>query len=270
MKAIKFAGVILALSAVSAMATDGVITWNVAGATAYETTDAYIEFFVNVDVTGNNQGLATFLYDIAITKVAGPAGGAVVGGYINNWPTLDWGAYLKDTQGYKSGATPIRGTIIDGGANGGPGINVLPSTGTLDTPGFIADVGAGILAWDPLIQGTKAWTGTHQWGVGMASRKDTLLVNPAGDYMVNYGYWTVADFVATNGEGIYKIEVLPKNGAVLLAEKNLNVADTGVTQTLALSDVVGNSLIFQVGVPEPATLLLLAGAGAFIRRRRHA
>lgn len=261
MKAIKFAVVILALSAVSAMATDGVVTWSIDMPKTLITpgVDTYFDFFVNVEVTGNNQGLANFQNDIRIRKVSTDTN---IVGHPTGW---DWGNYWTP---YKSPATDLHGVITSGALAGGPGLTTLPNLGFQTVGGFIDDVGAGLLDWDPVRKPLKSWIGTHQWGIGMASRKAELLVNPAGDYLVNYGYWDVASFIAANGEGIYKIEVLPVSAAVLLAEKDLNVADSGVT---AVADsVVGGSIIFQVGVPEPATLLLLASAGAFIRRRRHA
>ena len=284
MKAIKFAGVILALSAVSAMATDGVVTWSVGfnkandlelGMPLYETTGMNIGFFVNVAVTGDNQGLANFLNDISITKVSGPVpGDPLVGGYINNWPTNTWGTPQVNTRGFKSPATSTKGTIEKGGLFGGPGLNVLPSLGTKDTPGYIADVGAGILDWDPLrlVSGYygDTWEGTHQWGVGLASRKSALLVNPDADYMANFAYFPVADFVATNGQGVYRIDVNGRGAAVLSSGLDLNQPASGVLTTLTDASIVDGSAFFAVGVPEPTTLLLLAGAGAFIRRRRHA
>jgi hypothetical protein len=268
MKAIKFAVVILALSAVSAMATDGVVTWSIdmPKTVVDPNVDTYFDFFVNVDVTGNNQGLAIFQNDIAITKLSGPG----AGGYIVGHPTaFDWGAYWTP---YKSPSTAVHGTIVDPASAGGPGLTTLPQLGDLTFDGFIDDIGAGILDWNPVRQEGKVWAGVQQWGVGLASRKADLLVNPAGDYLVNYGYWTVGDFVAAQGgmpaaAGTYKIELLPVSAAVLLAEKDLNLVDSGVT---ALADGInGASVIFTI-VPEPATMLLLAGAGAFIRRRRHA
>jgi hypothetical protein len=275
MKAIKLAGVILALSAVSVMASDGVVTWNVSmtapgtgvgGVPQVAATDSYIEFFVNVGVTGNNKGLASFQNDMRIRKVSTDTN-------VNGNPSLTWGNYYKNSKGFKSPATGVRGVVTDGGMVGGPGLDVLPSLGIANATGFIDDIGTGILDWDPLRLNAKgsAWEGKHQWGVGLDSRKAELLVDPAGDYMVNYGYWNVANFLAANGEGLYKIEILPVGASVLSAEADLTVPGSGVTTTLAGGDIVGESFVFQVGdVPEPATLLLLAGAGAFIRRRRHA
>ena len=95
MKRITLAGIIVVLCAGGATATDGVVTWDIAmpKTTINPAVDSYIEFFVNVEVTGNNQGLGTFVNDIAITKLAG-AGPATPGEYINDHPVMSWGNYL--------------------------------------------------------------------------------------------------------------------------------------------------------------------------------
>lgn len=261
MKAIKFAVVILALSAVSAMATDGVVTWSIdMPSTSIDPgVDTYFDFFINVEVTGNNQGLAFFQNDIRIRKVSTDTN------IVGHPTSFGWSYWMGGA--YKSPSSVLQGSVVDSAAAGGPGLGTKVKTlGYQNAPGFIDDVGAGILDWNPVRLDGKAWTGDHQWGIGMASRKANLLVNPAGEFLVNYGYWTMASWLASNPlPGDYRIEVLPVTASVLLAEKDLNVPDTGV---MAVADsVVGASMVFTI-IPEPATLLLLAGAGAFIRRRR--
>lgn len=101
----------------------------------------------------------------------------------------------------------------------------------------------------------------------MASRKAALLVDPSGQYMVNYGYWNVADFVAANGLGTYKIELLPANARLLRADVDLNIATDG-NVGWQCNQINGASVLFTV--PEPMTLAMLALVAPLLRRRRRA
>lgn len=101
----------------------------------------------------------------------------------------------------------------------------------------------------------------------MASRKADLLVDPSGKYLVHCGYWNVADFVAANGLGTYKIDLLPAYAGVLRAEVDLNLP-TDANVTWQCSQINSASVLFTV--PEPMTLATLALAAPLVRRRRRA
>lgn len=262
MRAVQLSSIIVALVSSAAMATDGVVTWSISmpNATIDPAVSTYVDFLITVGVTGDNQGLASFQYDLALTKISGPGAGSSVVGH----PTLDWGSAWNPYQAFP---TEARGTIVDAATAGGPGLGSgFVSLGTTTTDGFFDDIGAGMGdLWDPFRLEGKRWIGTHQWGVGMASRKADLLVDPAGDYLVNYGYWNLTDFLAANGPGIYKIEVLPVAASVLKAELDLTFGKSDVTEPA--DQIIGASLTFPPIVPDPATLLLLAAATALLRRR---
>lgn len=250
------------LSAAPSMATDGVVTWSVEMPKRQINVgvDTTFDFFVNVSVTGENQGLASFCNIVAITKdelTPVPA-------FINGQPVWDWGERWLP---YKSPATWGCGMVVDSGLTGGPGLGSEYHTlGYMGRDGWIDDVTATIGAWDPLRNEGDQWRGVHQWGVGLDSRKSALLVDPTGDYLINYGYWTVADFVAANGPGQYSITVIPVFASVLKAELDLNGLTSGVPDVAATT--VGASMEFTVYVPEPGTLSLMAVATLLLRRRR--
>lgn len=261
MRAVQLGSIIVALIASAVMATDGVVTWNISmpNATIDPAVSTYVDFLITVSVTGDNQGLASFQYDLALTKVSGPGAGSSVVGH----PTLDWGSAWDP---YQAMGIEARGTIVDDALAGGPGLGSgLASLGNTAADGFFENVGAGMSnTWDPFRKEGRSWVGTHQWGVGLSSRKGSLLVDPTGDYLVNYGYWNLTDFLADNGPGIYKIEVLPVAASVLKAGLDLNFGKSDVTQPA--DQILGASLTFPPIVPEPATLLLVATT-VLLRRR---
>jgi hypothetical protein len=284
MRAIKYAGLVAVLLAPVAMATTADITYTVVGAAfdpSFNPIDIngipatppapypvnengnYIAWTMSVAVTGDNQGLAGFLVDLGVA-----ADGAQMGTWapIYMGPKSDpfaryWSAV------YKAPGAAATGTVKDPGGAGGPGLNVLPSLGdeAAGDVAFIAQMGAALLDWNPRVYNAKSgWSGDQVWGVGLDSRKTVMLqAGAAGTYDLISGYIYTAGLPA----GKYNVMLLPTGSAVLKSGIDLNSAQSGVTQAVATSNLhaVGFSFII---VPEPATMLLLAGAGLLVRRRR--
>ncbi|MBN1491581.1 MAG: hypothetical protein JXA69_16835 [Phycisphaerae bacterium] len=264
MNSIKLAGVVLVLSVATALATDSLVTWNISVPNGLTPgVDNYFDFFVNVEVTGDNQGLASFEYDLMFSKF-------VDGQWqtIDVHPTFTWGSYYAASRGYKSPATTLCGTVIESALQGGTGLGSgYADPGNTYHPGIIDGVRAGVLVWDALRQDGKVWAGVNQWGVGLDSRKAALLNDPAGPYMINHGYWSLADLgpepFYLNGNKL-RIEVVPVAASVLRSEVDLNVSPTNFSQSV---DGMTGDVWYS---PEPTTLLLLVAAAPLLRRRRDA
>jgi hypothetical protein len=285
MKAIKFAGlvaILLAPAAMAVVATD--VTYTVRGEAfdpsfnpidinAIPMTPAqpypdnqlgnYISWAISVDVTGDNQGMAGIIINMGVAPQGAPMGtwapinmGPKIDSFSRYWPAV-----------YKAPGAGAAGTVKDPAGAGGPGLNVLPSLGdeAAGDVAFIEQLGAGVLDWNPRLYNSKSgWSGDQVWGVGMASRKTVLLqAGDAGTYDLFAGY------IYTDGlpAGTYDVMILPRSSAVLKPGINLNLAQQGVTQDVPKENLHAVGFSFTI-VPEPATLVLLAGAALLYRRRR--
>jgi len=75
--------------------------------------------------------------------------------------------------------------------------------------------------------------------------------------------------------GLYTIELAPQEQKLLLAGVELDddgnggvVTSDNVLFSVDPLDVAGDDLVIEILVPEPTSLLLIAGAGLLLRRRR--
>ncbi len=266
MKVVKIAGAVALVLASSAMAATGVIEWSLRGSNTNDLTmvdplvDPYVSWTASVVVTGNNFGMAGFLADLG---VYGPAPIAT------EVPrTITEGEFAAVFKAPGSSAT---GTVKDNASAGGPGMDVLPSVGFPNgAVAYLAQMQAAHLDWKARAYVTytgggtrKKWVGDDTWGVGLDSRKSVLLQDPEGLYDIIGG---VLD-VSTWPVGTYKVKWMPAStgNSVLRPDVNLNVDQIG---NITSQDVIVTGAEFEFTIiPEPATLLLLASAGLFIRRR---
>jgi len=106
---------------------------------------------------------------------------------------------------------PTSGARVDAsGSHGGAGISDGSNHGYNDTPGALVQFGSGYLNWaawrykTSLIPSGRGWTGEHTWGVGLDSRKQTLLVETEDSYKLNSGWLDTTDL--TPGHYILTLE----------------------------------------------------------------
>ncbi len=231
----------LAMTAPAALATDGVVTWNLtvepttidAGATS-----KIITWRSSVVVTGDNQGLASFVYGVGVKDSAG------------NWIKVTLDKAQWETVYAVAGASgkPTEpATIPDEGNVGGPGMKTFPSVGYNDKEGYLSQcAGSYPPDWDPWRKGSgTAWTGSATWGVGLDSRKGTLLANPSGAYLVQFGTVDVSSLAA----GTYTVVLIPDSAKVLNAGVDLSkVQSAGFSTTVPKASINGASATFTVGV----------------------
>jgi len=240
MRKIKIAGSILLLCAAveSPAATDGVITWTLTTTTPVIDPsipgDQYVTWYSAVTVTGNNQGLGGFTYNIEVRDAANNLANT----------TLEPASWQMVFGVAGSAGKPAEGAgVNDPGALGGAGMNVFALTGTSTSPGKLEGLAAYYLTWDPWRPDTSnpsQWTGTQSWGVGLASRKDYLLLDPAGNYDIQWGRIPVAGLPA----GTYTVSLIPTNGVVLNNDLDLSQPlDQSVTRPATSQ---GDSFTFQI------------------------
>lgn len=253
MKAVKIAGLAVALMAATAAAqTTGMVNYNLTAtaSTNQEFAPLTIEWAMDVVVTGNNQGLAQYVADLSLVRVdQGPAQSVPV--------ALGLADFTKSFN--VAGNAPSGATVTTGYLQGGPGMG-LGTAGNADTPGTLVGFGAGF---------TPPWTYTpkasrYTPGVGLASATGMLHADAHGKFTLNNGVIEVPTGLAA---GVYRLVLTAGQTNVLNAGLNLLTnLDVGYATP---ADKAGDVFEFEI-VPEPATLLLLAGAGLFIRRRRTA
>ena len=134
MNALKPAVVVSLCLVTPMMATDGHVSLGVYGI-AYDSlfnplpdlylgpaTTHYINWHITVEVTGNNRGLGGFLIDLGIK---GRDGSFLSGDAKYSMPAGMWTANVYNVPGPGG-----PGTVVDAGKAGGPGMNIMPTTGT--------------------------------------------------------------------------------------------------------------------------------------------
>lgn len=247
MKAMKVFGLAVALTAGTAMGAT--VNYNVTSTMAGQTIAAGtpVDWTLSlVTSEGDNQGVAVFVADLLFI---GP-GGSLVN------KTLDVAEWVYSFNYLNKGPA----TFADTGRLGGAGMGGIQSTGNNAMPGKLEGFGAGYaVPWDPVRWTGKAYTGNMVWGVGMESRKSVLLWDPSGNYDMAAGVLDTSDLP----DGLYTVKVVPGNTNILQAGLNLDEPLSGNFASPATG--VGSEFTFYI--PEPTTLLLLAGAGLLIRRR---
>jgi len=277
MKAVKFAGLVLMVLSSASMAST--VAWDVyttnnttiaAGATTSITIRASVK--VLPDNTADNQGLGSFKFNLACWKPGS------VGTTLVQLPAAApaWApVYSVDTPDPENpGKLGSNKTITTAGVDGGLGMDVLASTGTVDTAKmWVQDVGASMSTyWQEGQAGPLRWdadntmaVGKAVWGLGLDSQKSRLMASTSKPFDVVT--WKISVTTAGTGTwapGTYTVQLVAGDVSVLTAGLDLNTFQPGSVITPAVA--TGDTLTFTV-LPEPTTLLLLAGAGLFYRRR---
>ncbi len=134
------------------------------------------------------------------------------------------------------------------------------SAGTVSTKGKIAGISAGYgLPWQ---------YPRYTRGIGLPGFEGVLMGQAAGTpYVTNDGTIPTDELPL----GTYTVKLVVDSTFVLKTYKGTTTTvlnwDTTLTALPSQSAVkVGSQFVFEI-VPEPATMLLLAGAGLFLRRR---
>lgn len=283
-RAVLFAGLAVMLVASAVTATPSQVTWNARASAVNSEGDVnltaidnsnladpvYLTWTTSVGVTGDNQGLA----------------GAVVSMGIKSVATDDWAPYTQASDflsfpsvyiapGAMAGPFPKVGRINNVADDGGPGGFTGSSKGTSDPAKlFVSQMMAtpGSLDWVARRYRTTPpparWVGDKVWGVGLDSRKTTLLAfGNSGTYDFIEGIIDLTGWAP----GTYHAEfLLSEMGATVLAtgiDLNTDQVSVPVDQVAGENLRAGDVFEFTI-VPEPATLLLLGAAGLLYRRRR--
>ncbi|MGB9624930.1 MAG: PEP-CTERM sorting domain-containing protein [Phycisphaerae bacterium] len=286
MKAIGFAGLVALLLASSVMGASAVI-WH-ARAVAFDgdgnpidmgapinpadyPTGVWLQWDVYCDVTGDNQGLFGAVVSMGVQNVATGAWAPV--------PQLDENLYQPAV--YKAPGTAVNGSVADPAGAGGAGAGRGAAKGWPDIYGrfYIDQMGMGYLEWNARRYKTtipKGWIGDQQWGVGRADRKAAILRDgPDGYYDLAEGVIEITSLPAGTYKSVFDMPVI--TSSVIDLGTNLNTDQPALPATAVTTHggtsgndwlLAGNYFQFTI-VPEPATLLLLAGA-ALLYRRRHA
>ena len=266
--------------------TDGVVTWNTRAVVfdgdgnlidigapinpANYPAGVWLQWTVSCVVTGNNQGLAGAVVSMAVKDVTQPFG---------VWAPVDQDpGNLSLSAVYKAPGAAVNGTVADNAGAGGLGAGAGASKGYPAIGVFYVDqMGMGYLDWTARRYKTtipKGWVGNQQWGMGLDSRKAAILRDgAAGTYDLAEGFIEITSLPP----GTYQSVIVLKDqnnravttSKVLDAGQDLNQDWPAVDMTEITGDNLraGDTFSFTI-VPEPATLLLLAGAGLLARRRR--
>jgi len=291
MKAIGFAGLVALLLASSVMGANTVI-WS-SRAIAFDgdgnpidmgapinpadyPSGVWLQWDVYCDVTGDNQGLFGAVVSMGVKEVSAPMG---------VWaPVHQDDENLAQPQVFKAPGVGVNGSVADDASAGGVGAGKGAAKGWA-APGdvfFVAQMGMGYLDWSPWRYKTtvpKGWIGKQQWGVGLASRKAAILRDGVdGYYDIGEGYIDISSLPP----GTYRSVIVLNDqdgrpittSSVINSGQNLNTDLPSLEATVVTPAGTGGNLLttgdyfeFTI-VPEPATLLLLAGAALLYRRRR--
>ena len=300
MKMVKFAGIISLLAVSAAMATDGVITINVGayagGASILPNTGTapvQAKWAVDVVVTGDNMGLGSFQFALGVY----PKGKERMSGWevaqvgfvgaeqdlpvitTNTVTGRQWTRNVYKSE--QAGSVASKSRIVDDATNGGPGLDVFAKSGyPVAGVAYLDQVGGAYLNTNEEIYWASVgiYTGTTKWGVGRDEKKgDLLRLGSAGKYYILNGVFDVR----TWAPGTYELCALIPPGqtsgmSVINAGSDLNYdPDDPPLDPLPMpkTDLTSVPGAMQMGqwefivTPEPATLLLLAGAGLLYRRR---
>ncbi len=215
-----------------------------------------LEWHVAVSVAGGNQGLGGCNYSLFLGPDDGPGPGLDgVWGTDDDENLVDialdtaWWSEVYAVAG-AGGKPEVGAEVRAGGSAGGPGMNVLPSTGYNSRPGTLLQIGTGHLDWDPWRYATTPpparWRGTHTWGVGLADRKDELLLDIDGDYELSVGWIDTTNLAP----GHYVLVLVPGETAMVLRpDVDLSVPQIGSVVTYAASVSGPVSTEFDVTAP---------------------
>ncbi len=240
MKAAKTTALLVACIAMQARGNN--VSWTLTGPAQVGVGEP-VAWEASLEVTGENQGLAGYAFNIIVGPGAGPTPGAD-----GQWGTADdqnlanveippatFNSIFQVT-----GSSPPPGSVDKTGGAGGPGMNVLPypGKGTL-IRGELLQVGASYLDW-AAYPGQNGQTA----GVGMASRKGSLLANPGGTYALNAGIIPTT----TLAPGTYTVLLIPVATRTLRPDLNLTQNQQGFIMQPATA--TGSSFTFSLAVPD--------------------
>lgn len=276
-RAIRYAGcaVIVLLSAPLAIATDANVEWSLRGvATNSNGTitypllgippgDTWLNWTLSVRVTGDNMGLSGYVLELGIRSLSGGYWAPYYPAVAGDPDSISWCPVYKSAR--MSG-----GTIKDSGDAGGPGLDALPGLGIVHRydEAYISEMAAALLEFTPYVKTKNGWSGAQTWGVGLDSRKSTLLMNPDGTYDIEQGYIDMTGWAP----GYYRVELIVREADVIKSGLSLNSGEpqSGIIYQVPLANQTVRSFEFSPNIPEPATLLLVAGGALLYRRRRTA
>lgn len=239
MKALNLAGMIVLLAVAPTLAND--VTWTLVG-TSQVTAGQPVTWQAYVQVSGQNQGLAGYAFNIAVGPGTGPTAGpdGVWGtGDDENLSPVQLSPATFESVFQVSGSSPPPGNVTQTGSAGGPGMNVLPQVGTNSLiPGELLQVGASYIDW-AAFPGSDGQTA----GVGVAGQEANLLANPAGGYLLNSGAIPTAGLP----DGVYTVRLIPVATRTLRADLDFSQDHQGFIMQSA--NATGSSFSFVVGVP---------------------
>lgn len=270
MKAIRLTGLLVGVLALTAMATTATVTFTPRGYAAdYDNTvfydlnaipgtgDRWLNWTQSLRVQGDNQGLCSYVLDMGIRDLTSGTWAPYIFNYDGSDGSRSW------IPAYKSIKTN-GGTVKDPGDWGGPGLNAMATLGSGNSNvAYIAQFGAAMLGYSPYVKTKNGYAGDQTWGVGLDSRKSVLLIDPQGTYDLAQGYIDLTGWAP----GTYRLELIAVHAWVIQAGLDLNSAVDNVVYEVPSANLAGGAFEFTI-VPEPATLVLLAGAAMLVRRRR--
>lgn len=252
---VKMRGILLVVAAVALVATPAMAQSNNATFSVLPmgptdvTAGTPVGWMVKVDVSGPNQGLAAWALDLEVRNSSNAL--------IPNNLTHE----LSPSFSIGGAADPSGVPFKAGFTLGGPNASITADPAK--SPGKLEGFGGGY---------APPWTYTPKadrktGGIGRADQAATLLMNPANGFILHQGT------IDTTGlpNGTYTVTLKTAGTPVVIAgDANLLTNLVGSFTTPLIAGEWNPTSTFTFTIPEPATLLLIAGAGLLIRRRRTA
>lgn len=250
MKSLQFVAL---LSVLVAARTTGAATatWTLSSSCEFPGCAVYpgypVDWAASVAVTGDCKGLASYSFNVEVRN----SFGFLVAAYMDS---------AKFTPTFRvNGLGPASVRQIN--TAGGPGLD--------DPSGDEQEPGLGLIRGINAAYSAPWIAPRYTYGVGQPARAAALGVT--GPYVLNDGIFWTTDLMS----GTYTVRLTVNSCSVLRTYDGATSAlinyDTTLTSLPTESCIgIGDEFKFVIPIPEPSTVLLLAGAGVFIRRRRSA